>query len=149
MELEAVFNRIPFHKLLGIEITEATDGYAEGRLPFSDDLLSNPTGEVAHGGATYALADSVGGAAVISLSGAVSPTVDMRVDYLAPATTDLYAEAEVIRDGQSLAMTRVEVTDDEGRHVATAHATYKIDGQGTETPWGDRSAVDEEVPEGT
>ena len=142
MELKSLFNRIPFHDLLGIEITEVGEGRAEGRLPVTDDLRSNPSGSVVHGGATYTLADAVGGVAVISLSGAVSPTVDMRMDYLAPATSDLHAEGEVIRHGQSLAMTRVEVSDDEGTHVATAHATYKIDGQGEETPWTDRSAVD-------
>ena len=145
MELASLFNQVPFHQLLGIEITAADDGHAEGRLPFSEDLLSNPTGEVAHGGATYALADAVGGAAVISLSEAVSPTVDMRMDYLAPVTTDLHAEAEVIRDGRSLAMTRVEVTDAEGTHVATAHGTYKIDGQGEQTPWAERPSVDGEA----
>ncbi len=45
----------------------------------------------------YSLVDTVGGAAVISQSGTVSPTVDMRIDYLAPATADLRTEAEVIR----------------------------------------------------
>ncbi len=144
MELKSLFNQIPFHDLLGIEITAVEDGHAEGRLPFSDDLRSNPSGTVAHGGATYTLADAVGGVAVISLSGAVSPTVDMRMDYLAPVTTDLRAEADVIRHGQSLAMTRVEVSDSEGTHVATAHGTYKIDGQGEETPWSERSATIED-----
>ena len=144
MDLKSLFNRIPFHALLGIEITEVREGRAEGRLPVSDDLRSNPSGSVLHGGVTYTLADAVGGAAVISLSEAVSPTVDMRVDYLAPATSDLQAEGEVIRHGQSLAMTRVEVRDSDGTHVATAHATYKIAGQGEETPWTNRSRVDEE-----
>jgi uncharacterized protein (TIGR00369 family) len=74
---------------------------------------------------------------------AVSPTVDMRMDYLAPATTDLVAEADVVRYGSNLAMTRVEVHDAEGTHVATAHGTYKTAGQGTETPW----AAEPDVPE--
>jgi uncharacterized protein (TIGR00369 family) len=143
MDLVSLFNRTPFMQLLGIELREASDGHAEGRMAFSDDLVSNPDGDVIHGGATYALADSVGGAAVISRSMAVSPTVDMRMDYLAPATTDLVAEADIVRYGENLAMTRVEVHDTDGTHVATAHGTYKTAGQGQETPW----AAEPEVPD--
>ena len=139
MDLAALFNEVPFNKLNGIEITAAADGHAEGRLPYDEKLLSNPYGEVLHGGATYALADMVAGAAVISQSGDVSPTVDMRMDYLAPATTDLVCAADVIRSGSHLAMVRAEVDDVTGTHVATAHGTYKTGGQGEQTPWGEET----------
>ena len=135
MELSEIFNETPFVESLGIEVTEASDGHAEGVLPFSEDLRSSKNGNVAHGAATYALADTVGGAAAISIAGDVTPTVDMRIDYLSPATTDLYATADVIRYGSSLAMVRVDIHDDEDTRVATAHGTYKTGGQGTETPW--------------
>lgn len=137
MELTELFNQTPFVEHLGIEITEASDGYAEARLPFSDEIRSDSHGSVAHGGATYALADSVGGAAVISHTEAVSPTIDMRIDYLAPATSDLTATAEVIRFGSSVAMVRVEVFDEADERVATAQGTYKTGGQGETTPWRD------------
>ena len=137
MELTELFNQTPFVEHLGIEITEASDGYAEARLPFSDEIRSDSSGSVAHGGATYTLADSVGGAAVISLTEAVSPTIDMRIDYLAPATSDLTATAEVIRFGSSVAMVRVEVFDEADERVATAQGTYKTGGQGETTPWRD------------
>lgn len=135
MDLVELFNRTPFVEHLGIELTEAEDGYAEGRLPFSDEMRSNNFGSVAHGGATYALADTVGGAAAISLAGDVTPTVDMRIDYLAPATSDLTATAEVIRFGSSLAMVQVDIHDEDGERVATAQGTYKTGGQGDATPW--------------
>jgi uncharacterized protein (TIGR00369 family) len=136
MELTELFNQMPFVEHLGIEVTEAGSGYAEARLPFSEELRSHHSGAVAHGGATYALADTVGGAAVISIVGDVTPTVDMRIEYLSPATTDLVATAEVIRNGSSLAIAHVEVHDAEGTRVATAQGTYKASGQGEETPWG-------------
>jgi len=138
MTLTELFNRMPYAKLLGIEVTDIDDGYAEGVLPFTDDLRSNPHGEVAHGGATYALADTIGGAAVISLTEDVSPTIDMRIDYLAPVKTDIYATAEVIRHGSSVAMARIEIEDDDGDRVATAQGTYKTGGQGKETDWDGR-----------
>ncbi len=145
MDLAALFNEIPFNDLMGIEVTEAADGQASGTLTYDEKLLSNPFGEVLHGGTTYTLADTIGGAAVISLTGDVSPTVDMRMDYLAPATTDLTCEAEVIRFGSHLAMVRAEVDDVDGNHVATAHGTYKTGGQGEETPWGEEAELPESV----
>ena len=137
MDLVDLFNEIPVVDLLGMELTEAADGYAEGTLEYSPGILSNPHGEVIHGGITYALADTIGGAAVTSLTLDVTPTVDMRIDYLAPATTDLRCEAEVVRDGNHLAMVRADVFDADDVHVATAHGTYKTGGQGEDTPWGD------------
>lgn len=135
MALAEIFNETPFLQHLGIEVIEAEDGHAEARLPFGEELRSNNYGSVAHGGATYALADTVGGAAVISLAGDVTPTVDMRIDYLAPVTSDLSATAEVIRYGSSLAMVQVNVYDEAGERVATAQGTYKTGGQGESTPW--------------
>jgi uncharacterized protein (TIGR00369 family) len=142
MDLSDLFNQMPYAQLLGIEVTKAEEGYAEGRLPFDDKLRSNPHGSVAHGGATYALADTIGGAAVISLAHDVSPTVDMRIDYLAPARTDLYASAEVIRHGSNISMASVEIEDADGTQVATAQGTYKSGGQGEGTPWGDNGTDD-------
>jgi uncharacterized protein (TIGR00369 family) len=135
MDIAEIFNQTPFIELLGIEVTMAEDGHAEGHLPFREELRSSNHGQVAHGGATYAFADTVGGAAVISLAEDVSPTVDMRMDYLAPATDDLYASADVLRFGSSLATVRVEVRDADDTHVATAHGTYKSGGQSEDNPW--------------
>jgi len=143
MDLPSLVNQSPLVELLDIEVTEATDGHATGRLTFGEDLLSHSSGEVAHGAATYALADTVGGSAAISLAGDVCPTVDMRIDYLAPARTDLTATADVLRHGANLSTVRVDIHDTDGTLVATAHGTYKTGGQGEDTPWFDESAVTE------
>jgi uncharacterized protein (TIGR00369 family) len=147
MDLAALFNETPLVQLLGIEVTVADDGHAEGRLAYSQDILSNPYGDVIHGGVTYALADTIGGAAAMSRAGAVAPTVDMRIDYLAPATTDLTCEADVVRFGGHLAMVRADVHDAEGTHVATAHGAYKTGGQGDETPWDGQGGADDRLAE--
>ncbi len=134
MDLEDLMNEMPFVEELGIEVTEAVDGHAEGVLPLRPEHTSNPHGGVAHGGVTYSLADTVGGAAVISVIEDVAPTVDMRIDYLAPATGDLTAEADVVRHGGSVAVVNVEVGAD-GQHVATARGVYKTGGGDGESPW--------------
>ncbi|MFW6017399.1 MAG: PaaI family thioesterase [Halapricum sp.] len=128
MDPVELFNGMPFAQLLGIELTVAEDGHAEGRLHVTDDHATNRETGVVHGGATFALADTVGDAAVVSLTGALVPTVDMRIDYLAPVTTDVYAVADVLRDGGSLAVVEIEVVDEDETHVATAHGAYKTGG---------------------
>jgi uncharacterized protein (TIGR00369 family) len=118
-----------------MEVTVVEDGHAEGRLPLRDEHSSNPAQQIAHGGVTYSLVDTVGGAAVVSLSGTISPTVDMRIDYLAPATADMRAEADVVRMGGSVAVVNVEVYDADDHHVATARGTYKTSGETDGSPW--------------
>lgn len=136
MDVTTVFEYMPFTNLVGIDVTEAADGYAEGRVEMREELSSVPGGDVAHGGVTYSLADTVGGAAVISLTEDVTPTIDMRMDYLAPATDDLSAEAEVVRLGGSVAVASIEVWDADDHHVATARGVYKTGGDSDDTPWG-------------
>ncbi|SFR88286.1 uncharacterized domain 1-containing protein [Halomicrobium zhouii] len=148
MSLEAVFNEIPFVESLGIEVTEAANGHAEGRLPLREEHTTNPHGGVAHGGVTYSLADTVGGAAVVSLTGDVAPTVDMRIDYLAPATADLTATADVVRNGGSVAVVNVEVHDADDHHVATARGVYKTGGQNGESPWTEDADSEADVADG-
>jgi uncharacterized protein (TIGR00369 family) len=125
MSLASFLTEMPYARHLGIEVTDAADGHAEGRLPLSDEHSSVPGGGVAHGGVAYSLADTIGGAAVISLHWAPTPTIDMRMDYLAPATDDLVAEAEVIRNGDSVAVATVSVRDATGTHVADARGVFK------------------------
>lgn len=135
MDLESVFDEMPFANLLGIEVTTAEDGHAEGRLELAAEHSSVSWRVIAHGGVAYALADTVGGAAVISLHHRATPTVDMRIDYLAPATTDLVASADVVRNGNGVAVVDVTVSDVDGTHVADARGVYKTGGGGGESTW--------------
>lgn len=136
MDVAELFEFMPFARHVGIEVTAAEDGYAEARLPLESHHSSTPETLVAHGGVTYALADTAGGAAVISVYEMPTPTVDMRIDYLAPATTDLVAEAEVVRDGGSVAVAAVEVHDDEGTRVADARGVFKTGDPSDDSAWG-------------
>jgi uncharacterized protein (TIGR00369 family) len=135
MDIEAMFDEMPFARLLGIEVTAASEGRATGRLELTADHSSMPDRTVGHGGVAYALADTVGGAAVMSLNRRPTPTVDMRIDYLAPATADLHAEADVVRNGGGVAAVEVSVTDVEGTHVADARGVYKTGGGDSASAW--------------
>lgn len=136
MGLERIFDYMPFAEHLAIEVTVAEDGHAAGRMPLRDEHSSNPNTHVAHGGVAYSLADTVGGAAVLSAAETVCPTIDMRIDYLAPATgEELRAEADLVRLGNSVATVDISVMDGEASDIATARGVYKTGGGEGETAW--------------
>lgn len=135
MELKKVFDFIPFVRELGIEITEIEDGYAEGKLELEEQHSSNPDQMIAHGGVTYSLADTIGGAAVFSLKRVPTPTIDMRMDYLHPAKNDLIATAEVVRYGGSVAVAEIDIDDTEGVLVAKATGVYKTGDFKQDSDW--------------
>lgn len=135
MEIKEIFKYIPFAQHLGIDLTEVGDGYAAAELELTPELSSNPNSLIAHGGVAFTLADTVGGAAVVSKNFTVTPTIDMRIDYLNPATNDLYAEADVIRNGDSVAVADVRVRDDDNTAIATARGVYKTGGSAGQSPW--------------
>jgi uncharacterized protein (TIGR00369 family) len=98
-------------------------------LPFAPSL---PTlGDVVHGGAISALADTA--ATVVAWAGVDDPgeargaTVALTVEFLAPARgRDLTAAARVLRRGRTLCFSEVDVTEPDGRLVAKALATYRL-----------------------
>jgi len=138
MDIATLFEQMPFARHVGIEMREATDGRAAGYIELEDEHASAPGNGVAHGGVAYTLADTVGGAAVISRARKPTPTIDMRIDYLAPADGDrLEASAELVRYGSSVAVVDVTVTDGEETRIAEARGVYKTGGGDGGNAWQD------------
>jgi uncharacterized protein (TIGR00369 family) len=74
---------------------------------------------------TFTLADTVGGAALVSLVDQPVPTVDMRIDYLEAGTGDLRAAADVVRCGSDVGVVDVDVFAADDTAVADARGVYK------------------------
>ena len=129
MDVESFFEEMPFADYLGIDVTEARDGHAEGRLDLRDELSWHRERVLAHGGVTFTLADTVGGAALVSIVDQPVPTVDVRVDYLEPGRGRLRAVADVVRVGGDVGVVDVEVTaergDEDDERVAAVRGVYK------------------------
>jgi uncharacterized protein (TIGR00369 family) len=125
MDIEAFFESMPFARLLGVELTAVGDGHAEGRIEMREELSWNADRVMAHGGVTFTLADTVGGAALVSLVDQPVPTIDMRIDYLSAGTGDLHAEADVVRVGGDVGTVDVDVSAADGERVASARGVYK------------------------
>jgi acyl-CoA thioesterase len=111
----ADFNQSEFARLLGMEITEAGDGYA--RVIMDGKGKNNPRG-VAHGGAIFALADQAFGIAANCGGGAPRVAVSIHIQYLAPATGSLVAIAQRIEDNGTYSTFKVKVYEGE-RVIAT------------------------------
>lgn len=125
----------PYYETVGIEITDVEPGYAEGRLPLTESISASPSTLIAHGGAVASLADSVGYWAVTAANDfATTPTVDLRLDYLAPATADMTATATVTRNGTSVGTVDVDVATADDV-VAVARGSFKTGGGEGTSAW--------------
>ena len=122
---------IPFNKFLGFQVTDLQDGYARIEVPVRPEYIGDRFRPALHGGVTSTLADTVGGIAAFTQledNQRVS-TVDMRVDYLRPASVDtpLVGEGRVLRLGNRVAVTEMKIHQgDPDRPVARASAVYNV-----------------------
>ena len=101
---------VPHNQALGLEMVALEDGAARMLLPYSLDLVGNPETGVLHGGPITTLMDACCGAAVFMKLASPVPiaTLDLRIDYLRPATAgqDVLAHASCFRLTRNVAFVR-------------------------------------------
>jgi uncharacterized protein (TIGR00369 family) len=133
--------KIPFCRALNLKFRIAR-GRAEVSLAKQDFMLGNTKLKVLHGGVTAAVLDSIAGIAILLKMTEVDPkgdletqlrefarisTIDLRVDYLEPASADSFvASATVTRLGKRVANVQMAMHDDTGRCVATGAAAFAL-----------------------
>jgi uncharacterized protein (TIGR00369 family) len=131
---------VPFNRALGVEVDTLGDGTARFRLPYRAELAGNPATGVLHGGAITALLDACCGAAVFMKLQLPLPiaTLDLRIDYLGPATAGrpVIAESTCYKVTRHVAFVRGSAFhDDDGEPIATASGTFMLATQlGRRTP---------------
>ena len=124
--------KIPFNKLMGLKLLEASQGKASMRFDFRDELIGNFELGILHGGVISAALDVIGAWAVLSAFADSGPlvgigTVDLRVDYLRPAGGEYFiCTGTVMRPGRILASTRMELANDQGVLCAIGTAIYRL-----------------------
>jgi uncharacterized protein (TIGR00369 family) len=122
---------VAFNRWLGLRVESIGEGRCVCRVPFRPELVGDPFRPALHGGVTSALADTAGGLAVYGAVGRIEArvsTVDLRVDYYAPARMeDLIAEAEVVRVGNRVGVSRVLVHHgDRDALIAEGKGVYNV-----------------------
>lgn len=122
---------IPHSAAMGMRLVSTGDGEAVLSLPYDARLIGDPDTGVLGGGAITALLDTCCGTAVVSVKGVLSTaTLDLRIDYMRPATPGMtvHAHAQCYRVTRSVAFVRATAYhDDPEIPVATAAASFIVD----------------------
>jgi uncharacterized protein (TIGR00369 family) len=136
--LSMAFNHSPFMAHSGMHMS-VVNGQIEGHMDMADHLIGNVAFKILHGGVAATLLDSIGGVVAMGeiyrrndgersdqmKKASRLATVDMRVDYLSPGRGKSFtATAAVLRMGRKGCTMRMDLHNDEGRHIATGIASY-------------------------
>jgi uncharacterized protein (TIGR00369 family) len=117
----------PIAKLIGFDIEEIGDGRAVGLIE-AGPQHHNPMGTL-HGGILCDLADAAMGMAFASTLAADEgfTTLSLNITFFRPVwKSKLRAEARVTNRGKTVGYVECDVTDENGKRVATANSTCFI-----------------------
>jgi uncharacterized protein (TIGR00369 family) len=128
---------IAFNKLLGLKVESFDAEAPKLRFDMRPELVGNPARQILHGGVISATLDVAGGFAImLSLAAEMTGiptafpnmgTIDLRVDYLRPGRGKHFiATARIVRKGSRIAVTHMELHNDEGELIATGGAAYVV-----------------------
>jgi|SRR5579862_9087073 1,4-dihydroxy-2-naphthoyl-CoA hydrolase len=121
-------NSLPFARLLGIEIREASPEKVTAELLVRDELCTRPA--VLHGGAIMSFADTLGAVAtMLNLpEGCGTTTIESKTNFLGPAPNGATVEAECtpIHRGKRTMVWQTRISTKEGRLVAIVTQTQLV-----------------------
>lgn len=118
--------RPPLNQWLGLELVGWDERGVTLRLATRREFFGRPVGGYVHGGILATLLDVACSMAVIARTGESVYTVDMRIDYLRPATaTEYTVRGEILRLGRTLATADAQVLAPDGKVVASGRAVMQ------------------------
>ncbi len=127
---------IPQNKALGLQVVAVRKGVATMRLEWQPHLVGNPETGVLFGGALTTMIDACCGMAVATMLSEPSPfaTLDLRIDYIKPATPRqaVIAEATCFKLTNNVAFTRaVAHHGDSDDPIASSAGTFMMGTKGS------------------
>ncbi len=142
-QVKTIFmEQIPFNKYLGMQIESLSHDWASIRIDMRDELVGNFMQGTLHGGVISSVLDVMGGlAAFVSLIKKMDNnpnhkqlerlakfgTIDLRIDYLRPGRGKYFnATGTVLRTGNKVAVTRMELHNDQQLLIAVGTGTYLV-----------------------
>ena len=137
-----VYDNLPFNRLLGLEVEYLEINRAGFYFTMKNELIGNTVHGILHGGVISAVLDTTGGitataSAVERMQGLSNDevatliarigTIDMRVDYLRPGRgIQFHSTGTVMRTGRKVAVTRMELKNEENLLIAVGTGTYIV-----------------------
>jgi uncharacterized protein (TIGR00369 family) len=133
-----IADNIPFNRVLGVEVVSTDPAKPQLRFAMRPDLIGNARREILHGGVIAAVLDVTAGFAIMlalykDAHAGERPefpnigTIDLRVDYLRPGRGKHFvATGRVVRLGNRIAVTHMELANDEGELIATGGAAFVV-----------------------
>jgi 1,4-dihydroxy-2-naphthoyl-CoA hydrolase len=120
---------MPFAKMLGVDIEQASKEKIRGRLVVREDLCTS--GGILHGGAIMSFADSLGaiGAFMTLPEGAKgTTTIESKTNFLgaAPLGKTIIGETTPIKTGRTISVWQTRITLEGGRDVALVTQTQLV-----------------------
>lgn len=135
-------NKMPFDRLLGIQIESLTPTDVRVRIEMREELVGNYIRGILHGGVISSVLDLTGGLiASVELLKQIEGkpqddivkrltrigTIDMRVDYLRAGKGDFFtATGSVLRQGSKVAVIRTELCNEKNLLIAAGTGTYLV-----------------------
>ena len=122
---------LPYSRALGMAVDDVGEGIAVMSMPWDESLVGDPVSGVIFGGAVSALMDTCSGLAVVvhPQGGLGTATLDLRIDYMRPATPGQRLKAQAIchHVTRTVAFVRATTWDgDESRPVATSSGAFTV-----------------------
>ncbi len=139
---ESFVERMPFNRVLGIDVLSLHHDRPELRFEMRPELVGNYVRNILHGGVTASVLDVTGG--LVAFLGVQQKlkgkpldevlerferigTIDLRVDYLRPGTGQWFlARGFPLRTGNKVAVTRMELFNDSDELIAVGTAAYTV-----------------------
>ncbi len=113
---------------LGIEYTDVGEGFLEATLPVGP-AVHQPMG-ILHGGATAALAESVGSAAsalLLDLKTHYPVGLELSINHIRSMREGkVRARADLVHQGRTTHLWNISITDEEGRMVAWSRLSMMV-----------------------
>jgi uncharacterized protein (TIGR00369 family) len=125
-----VIEMTPYMAHLGMELVDASDGYAKIRLRYQDE--NSTAAKALHGGAIASLIDTTGAMAAWTTAEIATPkyfgsTVGITVNYLSAVIgQDCFAEGRILKRGKEVIYNEVLVHDAAGKLCAQGTVIYRI-----------------------
>jgi len=131
--LREFFKTFPFFQLMGFELVDVEPGQARLAMSWRADLCQ--PARIMHGGAIATLVDTAIAHSILLTpayieahkQGGRMVSLDLRIKYLRPVSAGkIFCNARVTRLGRQIIHAVADVTDGEGKDVATGDSIYML-----------------------